>query len=418
MNLLKLGVIATLCCGAGVHAQPHTAPSRPAANSAAAQLESDGYTRYELLAPGSGKFRILYEVSATTPGATSYFNPIRKGSRASDERVTDLATGKPLRFAVVSGEEARRSGLPDADQEGEYVRVALARPVPVGGGEGRILIDKTYEDAKSYYLEGDTIVFERSLGIDRNAVVLPLGYRLVSSNIPAQVLQDSDGRIRISFWDTSPAPAPLVLKARPSAPAAGTSSVPAERLAERAHQTREIVYHLQQPETHRFDLHHDYTETRAGTTTYVNIVRAGSRVDNPSGRNLDTGSPLRAQVLKGAAISKAAPGTEGVTAETEAVVFSFPPVAPGGSARLRIAETYTDPERYKLVGDELVWDRSFGRPANAVVLPAGWALTNSSMPAIASELPDGRIRLDFLNPRPDELRVLITARRVPVLRSD
>jgi hypothetical protein len=148
----------------------------------------------------------------------------------------------------------------------------------------------------------------------------------------------------------------------------------------------------------------------------VNIVRAGSRVDNPSGLNLDTGAPLRAQVLRGAAIEKAAPGTQGVTAETEAVVFSFPAVLAGGSARLRIAETYTDPERYKLVGDELVWDRSFGRPANAVVLPPGWALTNSSMPAIASELPDGRIRLDFLNPRPDELRVLLTARRIPVRR--
>jgi hypothetical protein len=58
-----------------------------------------------------------------------------------------------------------------------------------------------------------------------------------------------------------------------------------------------------------------------------------------------------------------------------------------------------------------VWDRAFGRPANAVVLPPGWILTNSSMPATVSELPDGRVRLDFVNPRPDELAVLITARR-------
>jgi len=69
--------------------------------------------------------------------------------------------------------------------------------------------------------------------------------------------------------------------------------------------------------------------------------------------------------------------------------------------------------RYKLVGDELVWDRSFGRPANAVVLPAGWMLTNSSMPAAVSTEPDGRVRLDFVNPRPDEIATLITARRRP-----
>ena len=83
----------------------------------------------------------------------------------------------------------------------------------------------------------------------------------------------------------------------------------------------------------------------------------------------------------------------------------------GESIRLRMFETYTDTARYKLVNDELVWDRSFGRPANAVVLPAGWVLTNSSIPATLSTMPDGRMRLDFINPRPDEIAVLITARR-------
>jgi hypothetical protein len=76
-------------------------------------------------------------------------------------------------------------------------------------------------------------------------------------------------------------------------------------------------------------------------------------------------------------------------------------------------ETYTDSVRYKLAGDELVWDRSFGRPFNAVVLPAGWILTNSSIPATITTTPDGRTRLDFVNPRPDEIAVLLTARRRP-----
>ena len=59
---------------------------------------------------------------------------------------------------------------------------------------------------------------------------------------------------------------------------------------------------------------------------------------------------------------------------------------------------------------ELVFDRSFGRAWNAVVLPAGYYLTNSAIPATVSETQDGRIRLDFTNPRPDEIAVLITAR--------
>ena len=74
-------------------------------------------------------------------------------------------------------------------------------------------------------------------------------------------------------------------------------------------------------------------------------------------------------------------------------------------------ETYTDTARYKVVGDELVWDRTFGRPFNALILPAGWALTNSSIPATVSSTADGRTRLDFINPRPDEIAVLVTARR-------
>src|SRR5688572_11641440 len=150
------------------------------------QTQSDDYTRYELLAPGSGKFRILYEVTATTAGATEFFNPIRRGSVASDERVTDLATGKPLAFDEVNGSIARAGGVRNADSTGLYIRVKLAKPVPKDG-ETRLLIDKTYFDTVSYKAAGDTIVFDRSLGIKRNAIVLPAGYELVTSIFPSQV---------------------------------------------------------------------------------------------------------------------------------------------------------------------------------------------------------------------------------------
>jgi hypothetical protein len=81
------------------------------------------------------------------------------------------------------------------------------------------------------------------------------------------------------------------------------------------------------------------------------------------------------------------------------------------SSRLRISETYTAPASYRLDGDELVFDRSLSRPRNAVVLPAGWYLTASSIPATVTQLPDGRVRLDFWNGRPDSIDVLIKARR-------
>src|SRR6185369_1227467 len=259
----------------------------------APQTESDAYTRYELLTPGSAKFRIIYEVTASTPGATYYFNPIRKGSVATNESVFDRATGKPLQFDVVGSPVAQAGGVRNTDTSQTYIRVKLARPVPADGGEARVLIDKTYEDATSYFTRGDTIVFTRPLGVKRNAVVLPKGYELIASTYPSQVLQEPDGRIGISFWNTTPAEAPVTLRARPVANLpAGKSSAPAQRLDERAHQNREIVYFMQQPETHAFDLNHDYTEFFPGVSTYLNVVRAGNTVANPRAINLDTGEKL------------------------------------------------------------------------------------------------------------------------------
>jgi hypothetical protein len=186
------------------------------------------------------------------------------------------------------------------------------------------------------------------------------------------------------------------------------------RLAERAHQDREIVYFLREPDTHAFDLYHDYTETREGMDHYINVVRQGSTVANPGARILDTGEELKPEILKGEAITAARLDIgEPVRPDSEIVLIRFPPVARGASVRLRISETYTDPARYKREGDELVWDRSFGRPRNAVVLPAGWMLTASSIPATVSTTEDGRIRLDFVNPRPDEIAVLIKAKKRP-----
>jgi hypothetical protein len=392
----------------------------------------DEYTRYELLAPETASFKIIYDVTAVSPGAKFFFNPIRVGSVATDESVIDLMTGVPLTFQEVSGAEARESGLTNASLEGRYIRVELARPVPPGG-EGRIRIIKTYRDPKSYYRDGTAIVFDRPLGIKRNAVVLPPGYELVSCNIPSQVLEESDGRVGISFMNTYPSQAPLVLRANPlekrQAPpaspptAASRAGTPADpnpplppmervRVSERAFQDREIVYFLKSPETHAFSLYHDYTETREGTDKYVNIVRAGSTVSDPSAKILDTGETLKVETLKGQAITEARIDIgEAVRPESEAVVIRFPPVKKGQSVRLRIEETYTDPARYDLIENQLMWRRSFGRPRNDIVLPAGWYLTASSIPATITQTEDGRVRLAFVNPRPDAIDVFVKGRR-------
>lgn len=178
-------------------------------------ISSDTYTRYELLAPETHQFRIYYEVTETRAGARFHFNAIREGSAASDESIIDAATGKPLKFEVVTGAQAKT----DAPSEnfnpaGHYIKVHLAHAVPAAG-EYRLIIYKTYKDDKSYYTEGELIVFKRSLGIPRNSIVLPAGFEIVSSSAAVQVIAERDGRLKLAMVNPgSGGPLEVTIRAR------------------------------------------------------------------------------------------------------------------------------------------------------------------------------------------------------------
>jgi hypothetical protein len=172
-------------------------------------VSGDTYTRYELLAPETHQFKIYYEVTETRPGAKYHFNAIREGSEASDESVIDLATGKPLKFEVVTGAKAAEASGDKSNPQAErfnpaskYIQVYLSHPVPARG-EYRLAIIKTYRDEKSYYTEGDSIIFKRPLGIPRDSVVLPIGYEIESCSVATQVLSEKDGRLKLAFVNPS-----------------------------------------------------------------------------------------------------------------------------------------------------------------------------------------------------------------------
>src|SRR5262245_21952401 len=160
----------------------------------------DEMTVYELLAPETHQFAIQYDVSATEPGSEIYFNIIRPGSEATNEKVFDRATGKELKFVMSDGKEAKASGQADAETKDEtrFIKVLLPHPVPQDG-EYRLRILKTYKDAKSYYTEKDLIVFDRSLGVKRNVILLPKNYELISCSVPAIISTEPDGRIKVSM---------------------------------------------------------------------------------------------------------------------------------------------------------------------------------------------------------------------------
>jgi len=185
-------------------------------------------------------------------------------------------------------------------------------------------------------------------------------------------------------------------------------------LTERAYQDREILYELLAPESHSFRITHDYTVRRAGEQYYFNVVRTGSHVTDPESIDLDTGEQLKWEVISGKQARARSLPVQEATDDSEIVVTHLAkPLAAGTTNRIRLKETYTDAKSYYIEGDEVVWDRSFGRLRNTVVLPSGWYLTALATPSIIDTLPDGRISIYTINPRNDDVRVYIRARRRP-----
>jgi hypothetical protein len=176
---------------------------------------ADEVTVYDLLAPETHKFAIVYDVTATREGAPYYLNPIRRGSVAEKERVVDRATGQDLKFDVIDGKTAKAEGNGGRDtaDDDQFLRVHLLKPV-AKGSETRIRIYKTYTDAASYSEKDGILVWERPLGIKRNIVILPPKYELTASASPAIVSTDPDGRIRLSFVNDRDDQLPVKITAR------------------------------------------------------------------------------------------------------------------------------------------------------------------------------------------------------------
>ena len=378
--------------------------------------ENDVYTRIELEDPQTNSFRVIHDVADTNEGAREHMMLLWSGTQATDVKAIDLMTGAAVTSTLTV--------LKSVDSSMPALKVGLVRAVPKNG-QGRIRVDMNLKNAQMFAVRGNTASFILPFHNSRGTIVLPAGYELLSSDIPAQILTEADGRIAVSYMHqiTGDAPVTLTMKsgiqARPpkaltnarSWEAAGQKPTERARLTERATQDRDIVYFLQEPSTNAFALYHDYTETRPGTDKYVNVVRTGSKVSNPSAYILDTGEVLKHDTLKGDAITAAKIDAGTVTPETEVVVIHFTPVKAGQSIRLRISETYTHPESYRLDDGDLIFERNLGRARNSVVLPAGWYLTASSIPAVVSQTPDGKTRLDFVNGRPEGIDVYVKGRK-------
>ena len=176
-------------------------------------------------------------------------NATRGGSEGSDIEVYDPRTGKPLKFTY------QQQGN---DPENHAIHATLPMPVPEGG-IGRVLIYKTYKDARTYMMHGDDIVWVRSLSGYRLGVVLPLGFSFISSNVAAQLTTLADGRLKLAFANPSGQSNPVTIHARKT-----TANFTPLPYTDMFFDDIKTLYELDSPETHSIRVEQIYSDYRKG----------------------------------------------------------------------------------------------------------------------------------------------------------
>lgn len=350
----------------------------------------DDYTEYHLLEPASHQFAIVYFLNQRQAGTRFVLNQTRSGSEGSGIAVTDPRTGLPLKFDYKTGKALAADGVQGRLNEAEYyIRAFLPRPVPAGG-EGRVRIEKTYKDEKSYFAGGDSVTFARSLGIGRNAILLPKGYSLVSSNVAADIGTTGDGRTMLSFENINGYAADVNIRfaVRPGATRAAAGGPSGAASSNKA------LYEIGEDSVVKY--RHERVHAIAGDG--VIDLPSAQDVAAIEATDMDTGQPL------------------GVIPPTQRARSASARVKPAeGERQLKTAQvrvTGTLRERADIRPSGLVWSRNIAETRATIVLPKGFEIQHVNVPATAGTLPDGRMFLNVVNNRPGSvLRVELRATR-------
>ena len=396
-SILKAAPIVVTALAFAVFAQgqaprPAAPPddSLKAASPLTRLFTQDAYTEYALLDdPATASFGIVFMPLETRAGATVLINGTRHGSDGGDVAVFDPRTGKPLAFEYIGGDEAIKRKLPgNFTPEDHYIIAQLPWAVPEGG-EGRVLIKKTYKDARTYYPDGpDGIVWVRGLSAQRFGVILPKGYSLVSSNIAAQVMALQDGRLKLALTNPSGGGSPLTIRAKKT----GTVFA-GNKMGDKVYDDVKTLYDLGEPDTHTFRVEQNYSDYRKGATARLDLL-GYVPVKNPKVIDLDTAKALSTMQDGSATVAK----------------LEVPIVDDKQSAHLKVSGEAQDPA-FKVENGDLVFERELHGLRNTVLLPAGWEVAGVSQPATIGTY-QGRVFVAFVNIQAEDgVKVNIRARK-------
>jgi hypothetical protein len=317
----------------GTNADGSLRPSAPVTRL----FSQDAYTEYALLEPGSEQFRIKFLPEQSRVGATELENATRGGSEGSGIEVYDPRTGKPVEFKY-----------DERDPETHVIVAKLPMPVPQGG-IGRVLIYKTYKDPRTYMMNGEDIVWVRSLSGYRLGVLLPKGFSFISSNVAAQMTTTADGRLKLAFANPSGQSNPVTIHARKTS--AAFTPAPFEDMF---FDDVKTLYDLDTPESGRIKVEQIYSDYRKGPKARLDSLGYMPLTDL-SVVDLDTGKAMT-------------PAKDG---NAMSVKLDVPIVDDKQSAHLKITGTLAN-AGYRLANGELIFERTLHGLRNTILLPAGW----------------------------------------------
>ncbi len=338
----------------------------------------ESYTEYEILEPGSESFRIRFFTESARAGATEIVNATRGGSEGSGIEVYDPRSGNPIKFTYEAG----------ATPDEHAIHAPLPIPVPEGG-IGRVLIYKTYKDPRTYQMNGEDIVWVRSLSGYRLGVVLPKGFAFLSSNVAAQVSTMPSGQLRLMFANPSGQSNPVTIHARKTA-AAFTAAPYTDMFFD----DLKTLYDLGDPATAIVSVQQTYTDYRKGGAAKLDAL-SYMPLKDVSVIDLDTAKPL---VTSGQGAQ--------MTAKLE-----VPIVNDKQSAHLKVSGTLADGS-YKLDKGDLVFTRTLKGLRNTVLLPAGWEVAAVSQSGTIGKTAQGRAFVALINLNAENsYAVTIRARR-------
>jgi hypothetical protein len=242
------------------------------------------------------------------------------------------------------------------------------------GGIGRVVIYKTYKDARTYMMNGDDIVWVRSLSGYRLGVVLPKGFGFLSSNVAAQVSTTASGQLRLAFANPSGQSNPVTIHARKT-----TAAFAPAPYTDMFLDDMKTLYDLGAPATGTFSVQQTYSDARKGDHA-----------------TLDSLSYLALKDLKVIDLdtAKELPTTKQGT-KTMAKL-DVPIVNDRQSAHLRVTGTVTDGS-YKMDAGDLVFTRTLRGLRNTVLLPEGWEVAAVSQSGTIGRTAEGRAFVALIN---------------------